>query len=174
MASDQNNKIVGSGNRAEAAAVHEYWTPERRAAAKPVPPPKPPKKEETPKEPEAGPAPGRVPSSRPTGEGEAARSQMLIGGQPVPSPTLYPYRTCGKLFFSQGGSDFAGSASVVARNIILTAGHCVHSGPGGSCGPQTLRSIPPIPTCRGFISPTTMKLPGRLGLGTVPGGTTTG
>jgi hypothetical protein len=48
MASKEDNKIVGSGpgstgRKQDAAAVAEYWTPERMAAAIPVPMPKEPK-----------------------------------------------------------------------------------------------------------------------------------
>jgi hypothetical protein len=62
----------------------------------------------------------------------AGTSDAAAGGQPVANPNAFPYSTCGKLFFTQGGQDFSGSAAVVSRNVILTAGHCVHSGSGGS------------------------------------------
>jgi V8-like Glu-specific endopeptidase len=48
---------------------------------------------------------------------------------PTSADLEFPYRTVGKLFFtipSQG--DFFCSASVIDLRIILTAGHCVHSG----------------------------------------------
>ena len=37
MADKQENKIVGSGPGKQAKAMEEYWTPERMAAAKPLP-----------------------------------------------------------------------------------------------------------------------------------------
>ncbi|MDB5932683.1 MAG: hypothetical protein JWQ01_27 [Massilia sp.] len=44
----------------------------------------------------------------------------------------YPYRAVGKLFFSANGEPFTCSASVIERRVVVTAGHCVHSGsPGG-------------------------------------------
>lgn len=40
----------------------------------------------------------------------------------------YPYITVGKLFFTIGGSPYVCSASVIQRRVVVTAGHCVHSG----------------------------------------------
>ena len=76
----------------------------------------------------AGPYPFRTAPRRARDRG--ARAER--GGNPVANPRAYPYSTCGKLFFTQGGGGFAGSAAVVSKNVILTAGHCVHQGPGGS------------------------------------------
>ncbi|MEW6301143.1 MAG: trypsin-like serine protease [Thermodesulfobacteriota bacterium] len=48
---------------------------------------------------------------------------------PLSADTSYPYRTVGKLFFTiPGQGDFVCSASVIKPRLILTAGHCVHSG----------------------------------------------
>ncbi|WP_139826329.1 trypsin-like serine peptidase [Derxia lacustris] len=47
---------------------------------------------------------------------------------------VYPWRTVGKLYFSYAGIDYECSAAVIQRRIILTAGHCVHEGSGGSAG----------------------------------------
>lgn len=44
--------------------------------------------------------------------------------------TTYPISTVGKLFFSLGGLNYVCSASVVNRNTIATAGHCVSGGAG--------------------------------------------
>lgn len=47
-------------------------------------------------------------------------------------------RTAGKLFFTSRSGDGVCSASAVstpARNAIITAAHCVHSGPGGILSP---------------------------------------
>ena len=46
----------------------------------------------------------------------------------------YPYRTVGKLFFSIAGRPFVCSASVIQLRVVATAGHCVHSGTGGTSG----------------------------------------
>ncbi len=47
--------------------------------------------------------------------------------QQVPNPTVYPYRTQGKLFFVQGGGGYVCSATVVntpSRRVVFSAGHC--------------------------------------------------
>jgi V8-like Glu-specific endopeptidase len=44
--------------------------------------------------------------------------------------TTYPYRTIGVLFFTQRGIDSRCSAAVVGKNILWTAGHCLHDGSG--------------------------------------------
>jgi V8-like Glu-specific endopeptidase len=46
----------------------------------------------------------------------------------------YPNSPVGKLFFSIGTSSFVCSASTLRKRIVVTAGHCVHSGSGGSGG----------------------------------------
>lgn len=47
--------------------------------------------------------------------------------------SVYPYRTVGKLYFTiPGQGDYICSASVVKPRVIVTAGHCVHSGVPGS------------------------------------------
>jgi V8-like Glu-specific endopeptidase len=134
MANANENKIVGAPHPKSAKpnelAAKEYWTEARRAAAIPVPLRK------------------VAPGTHPVREGELARGEaghtpgakghetirhepikpMGTGGQAVAASLSYPYCTCGKLFFTQGGSGFAGSASLVAPNILLTAGHCVYEG----------------------------------------------
>ncbi|ASQ46466.1 trypsin-like serine peptidase [Legionella clemsonensis] len=48
---------------------------------------------------------------------------------PVTADLVYPYRTVGRLFFTvPGQGNFTCSAAVIKQRIILTAGHCVHSG----------------------------------------------
>ena len=42
----------------------------------------------------------------------------------------YPTSVIGKLFFTLGGSNFVCSGTVVQRNMVYTAGHCVHDGVG--------------------------------------------
>ena len=135
MADTVENKPIGSahgarGDRFEASA-EEYWTEERRAQAKPVPMPKAGPGERPAGRAEALPKgpPGHTPHS-PGNEKDAEPSLKPrgVGGQPVAQPLNYPYRTVGKLFFTQNGSGFAGSAAMISPNILLTAGHCVYSG----------------------------------------------
>jgi len=54
---------------------------------------------------------------------------------PTSARVHYPYRTNGKLFFQiPGRGNFICSAAVLRPRTILTAGHCVHKGSGGSSG----------------------------------------
>ncbi|WP_426174774.1 trypsin-like serine peptidase [Massilia sp. TWR1-2-2] len=41
---------------------------------------------------------------------------------------VFPYRAVGKLFFTANGAPFTCSAAVLQRRVVVTAGHCVHSG----------------------------------------------
>jgi len=54
---------------------------------------------------------------------------------PTDARLHYPYRASGKLFFQKpGGGSFICSGAVLRPRLILTAGHCVHQGSGGSGG----------------------------------------
>lgn len=53
---------------------------------------------------------------------------------PQTADKAYPYSTVGKLFFTTPQGDFVCSASALRPRVILTAGHCVHSGTGGVSG----------------------------------------
>lgn len=47
----------------------------------------------------------------------------------------FPYRAVGKLFFTQPGvGNFVCSGAVLRQRVVLTAGHCVHSGNGAVTG----------------------------------------
>lgn len=53
-------------------------------------------------------------------------SQRLV---PLNADRSFPYRAVGKLFFTiPGVGDAVCSASVIRPRVVLTAGHCVHSG----------------------------------------------
>lgn len=54
-----------------------------------------------------------------------ARADLAQGSTAVATNQFYPYRASGKLFFSDGGSDFICSASLIKKGIVLTAAHCV-------------------------------------------------
>ena len=48
---------------------------------------------------------------------------------PIEARLAYPYRAVGKLFFTvHNGSDKVCSGAVLRPRLVLTAGHCVHSG----------------------------------------------
>jgi V8-like Glu-specific endopeptidase len=135
MANAKENKPIGSargasGDRNELSA-EEYWTEERRAAARPVPTPKAPA--QTHPAPETQDQPKGEPGQTDCGHGEekdlsAHLEPRGMGGQAVAQPLNYPYRTVGKLFFTQNGGGFSGSAALISPNILLTAGHCVYEG----------------------------------------------
>lgn len=85
------------------------------------------------------------PASVESFEQEDAVEGNNVGGQnahftssrlvPLTADTTYPYSTVGKLFFTEPGEgDFICSGSVIRHRLILTAGHCVHRGSGGSGG----------------------------------------
>ncbi len=47
----------------------------------------------------------------------------------------WPYRAVGKLFIqTEGGGTGKCSAAVIAKRLVVTAGHCVHSGANGNAG----------------------------------------
>lgn len=59
-------------------------------------------------------------------------SQALV---PPTADREYPYSTVGRLFFKiPGQGDFVCSGAVIYPRLVLTAGHCVHSGAGGESG----------------------------------------
>ncbi len=75
--------------------------------------------------------------------GDVESQAVGTGGVPYTSArvnqpgleTIFPNRTVGKLFFTDNtGERFVCSASVIRQRIVLTAGHCVHKGSGGSAG----------------------------------------
>jgi V8-like Glu-specific endopeptidase len=57
---------------------------------------------------------------------------MFTGaGADYSADRTYPYSAVGILFFTIGSSPYFCSASVIDRRIVVTAGHCVHSGTAG-------------------------------------------
>ena len=91
-----------------AREVRRYWTSARMAAAVPI--------EDV--------VPGLTLSGPATG---AAPTQDRTGPRNVRAP-----RSTGKLFFSDNGADYVCSAAAIQtkkRNQVITAGHCVHTGP---------------------------------------------
>lgn len=106
----------------------EYWTPERRAAAVPR-------------------ALGEVEvpdSVRPQAASDARTAPTVLAEptSPTASPLAAPlgaaavsHATVGKVFFTVDGAGYVCSASVVSsagKNMVFTAGHCLHDGNGGS------------------------------------------
>ncbi|QNE20002.1 hypothetical protein F1D05_21415 [Kribbella qitaiheensis] len=97
-----------------------YWTAEKMRSAIPADLPG-----------DAKPPANKAPDGNST-SGIASRPVAPLGHQVlndgVPS-------TAGKLFFSDNGLNYVCSAATIAnnyKNLIITAGHCVHSGQGGN------------------------------------------
>lgn len=94
------------------AAVRAYWTRARMLAAIPVD------------------SPSTTTTTTTTTTRTSARTTGLTSNTVQANSTVYTPRTVGKLFFSDGGSDYVCSAAAIAtksRNQVLTAGHCVNS-----------------------------------------------
>lgn len=98
------------------AQVRAYWTRDRMLAATPL-----------------DDLAGSVAPTRSTARSSSGTAVESNSSVTVP-------RTVGKLFFSDSGADYVCSAAAIAtasRNQVLTAGHCVHTGPhpeGGLLG----------------------------------------
>jgi V8-like Glu-specific endopeptidase len=72
-----------------------------------------------------------MPNDRGTSNEQFSSSRLV----PLTADLSYPYSTVGKLFFTiPNKGNYVCSASVLRPRVILTAGHCVHSGSGGSAG----------------------------------------
>jgi V8-like Glu-specific endopeptidase len=100
--------VVSAPAPRTAREVRRYWTPERMAAAAPVEDLLPDL---------AVPGPDASSSRGPH--------------RPEPTKVRAP-RSTGKLFFSDNGLDYVCSAAAIdtrRRNQVITAGHCVHTGP---------------------------------------------
>jgi len=146
-------KLVTSPVRQTPAQVQAYWTPQRMAAARPMPLGQMSSHgdaADSPSKPTGPPGsrPGRTPSgvaSGPAGlSGDArspehqtyhvqppfdrwqyfARYRSPVGANP-------PYiSTVSKMFFTQYNVNYVCSATVIHVDGVLTAGHCVHAGNG--------------------------------------------
>lgn len=71
---------------------------------------------------------------------------------PDAATTTYPYLTVGKLFFTiPGEGNFICSGSAIKKRVILTAGHCVHSGNNSNSGFYTNFMF--VPAYRNGVAP---------------------
>ncbi|MEQ1846365.1 MAG: trypsin-like serine protease, partial [Nitrospira sp.] len=176
---------------AQAAETLSYWTPERLANAQPMLPLANPNAVAPEAAAQASGTPVSLPGKRPTAPASADSATRLydpaqvkiqveagdIESQaagsykahftsarvnPPALETIFPNRTVGKLFFSKRtGGDFVCSASVIRQRIVLTAGHCVHSGSGGSAGFH--RNFLFVPAFRDGAAPLGTFTPRRVG-----------
>jgi hypothetical protein len=91
-----------SAPRGEAARAARYWTPARMRSAAPLDAPR------------------------------GAEPLAGVSFAQVPDPTVPPHSVNGRLFVRQGGKTGFCSATAVntpSRRLVITAGHCVNSGP---------------------------------------------
>ena len=109
-------RLSRAAERAAAERVRRYWTPQRMRSARPLE--------------MAVDRRGRARVFFGAREGAAAGASFLR----VRTPELFPYSVNGRIFVRQAGR--AGYCSGTAinsptRQLVLTAGHCVNTGPRG-------------------------------------------
>jgi V8-like Glu-specific endopeptidase len=109
-----------------------YWTPERRANAIPKPLPIRKKKQKKSRGEETDPKVISHPQAPTELFLPEALQSVGMEAHKVSDPTVFPYRAVGKIFFTQNGSDYVGSASSTGDHVLLTAAHCVYDNGGWS------------------------------------------
>jgi V8-like Glu-specific endopeptidase len=147
MANAAEKKAIGSACRGcrNQTLAEDYWTEERRAQAehraraKLFSMPKAGGGERPattdaalPKGP-PGSTPGHNPDSH--GDEKSSAPELELHGAgtevEVSDPLTYPWRTVGKLLYTQNGQPDAGSGALISPNILLTAGHCLYDKKNG-------------------------------------------
>jgi hypothetical protein len=112
----------------EVAQVAKYWTPARMSSAQPL--------------------------EEPAGR-QILSASVSFG--PVPEPTVLPNAVNGRLFLRQGRAEGYCSATAInspTRRLILTAGHCVNSGPRSRKGnPVWSRFLEFVPAYDDGVAP---------------------
>ncbi|POM22766.1 hypothetical protein BTM25_49700 [Actinomadura rubteroloni] len=126
-------RLTGGGAVTSAAAVEQvskYWTAARMKAARPVPEPKAPAGVPA----VAATATGN-PGSSPSAAAIASAANKLAGGDAKLAASITESKVVGKVFFHKpSGGDWVCSASALnspSKQLVITAGHCVHEGKGG-------------------------------------------
>lgn len=103
-----------AAGRGEVARIARYWTAARMRAAPPL--------------------------DAPRGGSLTASASFA----PVTEPSVSPFAVNGRLFVRQGGKSGFCSATAInsaTRRLVLTAGHCVNSGPAGRLGNSSWSSF---------------------------------
>lgn len=131
---------LSNGERVESAAIAQagadYWTPERMSRAIPI------------TGPGGGPAPGPatkspfapatgLSGSTPPAAAITSAANALADENLKLAATINESAVAGKVFFHNpsNGLDYAASASALnssSKQLVITAGHCVHGGKGGT------------------------------------------
>jgi V8-like Glu-specific endopeptidase len=111
------------------AALERFWTPERMAKAVSLD-----KAPAAPK-PDAAPRPDAAKSAAPTGKPGSIPSAPARSD--IKAPRINESAAVGKVFFTNpsDGGTYACSASALnssSKQMVVTAGHCVHGGKGGT------------------------------------------
>jgi hypothetical protein len=120
-----------------AGSVRSYWTEARMSRARPVDPTEPAARlGPTGRRRTGGGEPVVVPGATGRAGASAADEPTSLAATSVPRPyTDLPDRLNGKVFFTAAtGGNFVCSGTLInnpAKNLVWTAGHCVHDGPGG-------------------------------------------
>ncbi len=133
---------------ARSVAAKGYWTDTRMRKAHPLPAPSPNRvRPRVVQQSKIGGKPGRVSGSVPSPDGAGINAGEPVGDNydyPYPFTRrtverelqkVYPYRTVGKVFMTQHGTNYVCSGSSVQsapRQVVFTAGHCLNDGRGGS------------------------------------------
>lgn len=77
---------------------------------------------------------------RPPGVEEEPLPESWGSLQPL-SSSSYPWSTQVRVFFRQGNLHYVASGTLVDQRHVITAGHCVHAGPGGGWSTE-VRIVP--------------------------------
>lgn len=121
-------------NRTAATAATLFWTEEKMRQARPIRLPRggePPPDEVRLALAEPITPPVRVAPKPPVGRKPRRAEPPLPGTARVSELDAYPYAVVGKLFMQFRTGPVVGSAWVIGRRAILTAGHCVYDRDGG-------------------------------------------
>ncbi|WP_183094494.1 trypsin-like serine peptidase [Nocardioides stalactiti] len=108
--------VAGARSQRTPAEIRAYWTPERMAAAVPI--------EEL--------LPDLLGGVLGSATGDRDRAGDRAGATDARGEVVRAPRSTGKLFFNVDGADAVCTASAIDTpkgNQVITAGHCVHTGP---------------------------------------------
>lgn len=117
---------IGSAKATPGERAGDHWTPEAISAAAQAP--KPNVDPSSIKLPPGASRSGQKPGALPSQVSEApAKMQERAAGDVTSMPLVF----AGKLFFSKPDGDYVCSAQFIAKNVLLTAAHCVRDDTSG-------------------------------------------